>query len=712
MKSFVTDEYSMLQRMLWEGKLSDADDVYDALLASGSFPTYNKVVMQSKADYLPIESLTMPIANERKSFRLAGSIELGLGEFLLSQLDYVTGTHSDGLKMDDITHFLVLDLSTQQGLRTLVALAERFDSNSDEANQDTRGVRFAVIHNSGCLFKNGENFEGAACHNMYSDMINIAGRTFSSRKYLKFLKFVLPSFIGAGEREIDLMGEIKEHVNAGTTKTDQFLALWRNNGWRTQVRAVHRHLLSEVFGEQIQGGQNYIITNGRLTSLPNDLDVFPASGFRLLEQIERKKTSAIRTILEGADYSHVIDQEPFQSISKRMIQFRSELQMKVSSVLLHRQQSLDRQVFPVESESASPVSFFLVLDPLSKTTRRLAPILSDMLRTFETIDVELTFNPRTELSDLPLSSYYRYVIHTNSIDFDAEGFLRPHAATFTGLPSEVLLSLNIDAPASWMVQSLVSQYDLDNIVLADISEDFVFAEFLLRSLVIQGSTIDSTNKQDSPRGTELILRNKFGQTVRDTIVMANLNYFQLQANPGLWYVDVARGRSSKVYSTADNKPQAIFISSFAMPYQTVYLRKNEGMEDVSVLDVPAKKFRRDQTIHVFSLASGHVYERFLKIMMLSVSRSTDSPVKFWFVENFLSPQFKNVLGELSEKYGFQVELISYQWPSWLLAQTEKQRVIWAYKILFLDVLFPLDVHRVIFVDADLIVRGDLREVSE
>ncbi len=36
----------------------------------------------------------------------------------------------------------------------------------------------------------------------------------------------------------------------------------------------------------------------------------------------------------------------------------------------------------------------------------------------------------------------------------------------------------------------------------------------------------------------------------------------------------------------------------------------------------ASKFKTNDTIHVFSLASGHLYERFLKIMMLSVSRRT------------------------------------------------------------------------------------------
>lgn len=36
------------------------------------------------------------------------------------------------------------------------------------------------------------------------------------------------------------------------------------------------------------------------------------------------------------------------------------------------------------------------------------------------------------------------------------------------------------------------------------------------------------------------------------------------------------------------------------------------------------------------------YERFLKIMILSVLKNTNRPVKFWFIKNYLSPQFKVV----------------------------------------------------------------------
>lgn len=55
---------------------------------------------------------------------------------------------------------------------------------------------------------------------------------------------------------------------------------------------------------------------------------------------------------------------------------------------------------------------------------------------------------------------------------------------------------------------------------------------------------------------------------------------------------------------------------------------------------------------------------------------------------------------MAKEYGFEYELVQYKWPRWLHQQTEKQRIIWGYKILFLDVLFPLDVKKIIFVDAD------------
>ncbi|XP_072331996.1 UDP-glucose:glycoprotein glucosyltransferase 1-like [Scyliorhinus torazame] len=122
--------------------------------------------------------------------------------------------------------------------------------------------------------------------------------------------------------------------------------------------------------------------------------------------------------------------------------------------------------------------------------------------------------------------------------------------------------------------------------------------------------------------------------------------------------------------------------------------------------------KKDDVLHIFSVASGHLYERFLRIMMLSVLKHTKSTVKFWFLKNYLSPTFKEFIPEMANEYGFQYELVQYKWPRWLHQQTEKQRIIWGYKILFLDVLFPLAVNKIIFVDADQIVRTDLKELLD
>lgn len=117
-------------------------------------------------------------------------------------------------------------------------------------------------------------------------------------------------------------------------------------------------------------------------------------------------------------------------------------------------------------------------------------------------------------------------------------------------------------------------------------------------------------------------------------------------------------------------------------------------------------------INIFSVASGHLYERMLNIMMVSVMKHTSHTVKFWFIEQFLSPSFKAFLPTLAEEYGFRYEMVTYKWPHWLRGQKEKQREIWGYKILFLDVLFPLDLEKVIFVDADQIVRTDMYELVQ
>eukprot|EP00842_Homolaphlyctis_polyrhiza_P001157 jgi/Hompol1/2041/HPOL_002063-RA len=197
----------------------------------------------------------------------------------------------------------------------------------------------------------------------------------------------------------------------------------------------------------------------------------------------------------------------------------------------------------------------------------------------------------------------------------------------------------------------------------------------------------------------------------DTITMANLGYLQLKASPGVWNLRIREGRSRDIYSLEslkfmsqsgslstsrilDGHDAKVIVDSFDGLTVFPYVKKRPGMEAEDVLQeaeaapgkngfwdsvknrVLPKLSKGRETINVFSVASGHLYERFLSIMMLSVKQRTRSPVKFWLIENFLSPSFMEFLPHLAREHKFDYELVTYKWPKWLREQTEKQRIIW------------------------------------
>ncbi|RRT32586.1 hypothetical protein B296_00059171 [Ensete ventricosum] len=50
----------------------------------------------------------------------------------------------------------------------------------------------------------------------------------------------------------------------------------------------------------------------------------------------------------------------------------------------------------------------------------------------------------------------------------------------------------------------------------------------------------------------LILGTKRGSHLVDTLVMANLGYWQMKVSPGVWYLQLAPGRSADLYALKDS----------------------------------------------------------------------------------------------------------------------------------------------------------------
>jgi UDP-glucose:glycoprotein glucosyltransferase len=499
-------------------------------------------------------------------------------------------------------------------------------------------------------------------------------------------------------------------------------------------------------------GQSGLWLNGRLLG-PIEQPLSCADLESLLE-FERKEriapvTTAITALVFEDRFSDALDLAKVTSLVARSLKSDLPEGLRESAPLIR----MDR--FKIWngthtsiklSKSGDPaIQVVAVVDPASEVVQQWIPILQTLSQ-LSGVSVQIFLNPKDRLTELPVKRFFRQVVSAEP-SFDATGSLVHHKASFSGVPRDTLFNLGMVVPPSWLVAPKQSAHDLDNVKLSNLAEgDHIEAIYELEHILIEGHARDVTNGPP-PRGAQLLLGTEQEPHFTDTIVMANLGYFQFKANPGHWYISLKPGRSSKIFKidsvgahgyAAQRGDETSSVALLSFQGLTLFprLSRKTGMEGEDVLEASGvggamdyvskglsfassalsslglKKASTNADINIFSVASGHLYERMLNIMMVSVMKHTKHSVKFWFIEQFLSPSFKATLPSLADHYGFDFEMVTYKWPHWLRGQKEKQREIWGYKILFLDVLFPLDLDKVIFVDADQIVRTDMMELNK
>ncbi|OXG53132.1 UDP-glucose:glycoprotein glucosyltransferase [Cryptococcus neoformans] len=500
----------------------------------------------------------------------------------------------------------------------------------------------------------------------------------------------------------------------------------------------------------------HLLVNGRLVG-PITPVTFPLDDFEALEAYEhRKRVKPIIDVLKTM----------YDDITAFDRPTLANLISKASSVVTAAYKPLDGEgifapaqstrtryyerlddgstSFKLGDEDMSLLKVAVVVNPLSEQAQKWSPLIQT-LSEMDHVFVSVYLEPEALMEEVKLKRFYRTSVPSR-LTFDVDGAAIAPGLTFNDLPSNPIYTLGLDTPPSWIVSPRTSPYDLDNLLLSSTSSP-VAVTFQLKQLLIEGHARESGNIP--PRGLQLQLKTLDGDIAADTQVMANLGYLQFRATPGYYTLSIRPGRGEEVFNlesigaegwdspSVGEVGDGVSLSSF--DGETIYPRfaRKEGMEKADVLQesiaapeglakqvysrmksivglstkvTPAKSEHAD--INIFTVASGLLYERFASIMILSVMKHTNSSVKFWFIENFLSPTFITFIPKLAEEYGFQYEFVTYKWPHWLRAQTEKQRIIWAYKILFLDVLFPMSLDKVIFVDADQIVRTDMKELVD
>lgn len=498
-------------------------------------------------------------------------------------------------------------------------------------------------------------------------------------------------------------------------------------------------------------GQSGLWLNGRI--LGPLAQEFTADDLESLLTLERREriapvTTAITSLGLEERFSNTLDLAKVTSLVARSLKSDLPEGLRESAPLIRMDRFKiwnDTYTSIKVSKTDDPtIQVVAVVDPASELVQQWVPILQTLSQ-LHGVSVQIFLNPKDRLSELPVKRFYRQVISSEP-SFNEDGSLTTPSASFSGVPKDTLFNLGMIVPPSWLVAPKRCIHDLDNIKLSNLAEgETIDALYELEYILIEGHARDVT-VGPPPRGVQLLLGTEREPHFTDTIVMANLGYFQFKANPGYWQISLKPGRSSKIFNIDSVGPhgysaqpgdetRSVALLSFQGLTLFPRLSRRPGMEEEDVLESSAhgrameyiskgasfassalsslglkKTSTTNADINIFSVASGHLYERMLNIMMVSVMKHTKHSVKFWFIEQFLSPSFKATVHLLAAHYGFDYEMVTYKWPHWLRAQKEKQREIWGYKILFLDVLFPLDLDKVIFVDADQIVRTDMIEL--
>ncbi|XP_029350416.1 UDP-glucose:glycoprotein glucosyltransferase 1 isoform X2 [Echeneis naucrates] len=715
----ILETTTFYQRAVYLGELATDHDVVDFIMNQPNVvPRINPRVLSTSRKYLDLSNTNNFFVDDYARFSTLDTKEKNTA--VANSMSYMTkkgmtttNRHDDGY-IRPVTFWVVGDFDKPSGRQLLYDAIRHMKTSNN--------VRLGMISNPSTNPSAGTSRVARA--------IWAAMQTQSANNAKNFItKMAKEETATALQKGVDI-GEFA----VGGMDVSLFKDAY--DGLKFDFLLSHTSYCRDVL--KLKKGQRAVISNGRIIGPLEEDEVFNQDDFLLLESIILK-TSGERIKSKIQQFGIEEDRA-------------SDLVMKVDALLSSQHKGETRVEYDFADDRFSAVKIrpkegdvyfdvVAVVDPVTRDAQKLAPLLL-VLKQLVNVNLRVFMNCQSKLSEMPLKSFYRYVLEPE-VTFQTDSSFSPGPmAKFLDMPQTPLFTLNLNTPESWMVESVHTRYDLDNIYLEEV-DNIVAAEYELEHLLLEGHCFDVSSGQP-PRGLQFTLGTASEPVIVDTIVMANLGYFQLKANPGAWILKLRKGRSDEIYkiyshdgtdSPADSDDVVVVLNNFKSRIIKVKVQKKPDKFNEELLSdgteendtgfwksltrgftgggkVEEAKQDKDNVINIFSVASGHLYERFLRIMMLSVLKNTKTPVKFWFLKNYLSPTFKEFIPHMAKEYRFQYELVQYKWPRWLHQQTEKQRIIWGYKILFLDVLFPLAVDKILFVDADQIVRTDLKELRD
>ncbi|KAJ2802777.1 killer toxin resistant protein, partial [Coemansia guatemalensis] len=319
-----------------------------------------------------------------------------------------------------------------------------------------------------------------------------------------------------------------------------------------QSFAQNRRILSTIGATPAGRDDCHIVVNGRILSPITPAVPFSTDSFVLLarhELLERVNPvhKALSTVAADIDASIlpglVMKATAIVEYGRLLFSGDTILQQRqrTSRVDMARQHPTDTETYLTFGDTSSArLRVQVVLDPLSENAQKWVPILETLL-SLPNVSLELWLNPQHKVEVLPVRRFYRY-LWPSGLEFDSSGGIADPEVVFSNIPADPLLTLGMDVPTAWLVTAVDSIHDLDNIRLSSLhgQRRDISAIYKLVNILVEGHLVD-TNARSPARGLEVQLGTSLEPATSDTIVMANLGYLQLKANPGVWRFGIRPG---------------------------------------------------------------------------------------------------------------------------------------------------------------------------
>ncbi|XP_076026136.1 UDP-glucose:glycoprotein glucosyltransferase 2 isoform X2 [Genypterus blacodes] len=605
----IMDNTNVFQRAVFMGQLTEGTDVVDYLMEQGNVvPRMNHLILTTDRSYLDFTA--SPVADDWEDTTMFSYLDSrDKTAVMAKKMKYFTNSDEDG--MSGMSIWIAGDFE-KSSARTLLL-------NSLKHMKASPGVRVGVIDNPSSKPSEDNTVLFRALWASLLTQKNKAAADFVQ----KLLK----------EESIQLLQQ-------GAKMKDLLLKGMDEDAFEKKFNTLEVDFIrsQQLFCREVlklTPGQRAVVGNGRVLGLLEEQEEFTLEDFHLLEKIT----------LSGSARNVKAKVKQMGMKAKQA----SDLVMKVDALLTATPKGEARRDvhFIKDSHSVLRLSprenevFYdvvAIVDPLTREAQKMSPLLI-VLSQVVNVRLQVFMNCRAKLSEMPLKSFYRFVLDSDVNFLGNDTVSAGPVARFMDLPESPLLTLNMITPESWIVQAVRSPHDLDNIHLQEVS-GVVAAEYELEHLLLEGHCFDLSTGQP-PRGLQFTLGMSRDPLMYDTIVMANLGYFQLKANPGAWTLRLRKGRSEDIYqilthdgtdSPSDAGDVIIVLNSFHSKIIKVRVQKkaekiNEDLlseaseskglwDSIASITGGSKKHegeqKKDDVLNIFSVASGHLYERFLR----------------------------------------------------------------------------------------------------